>query len=477
MLRPTAARAQASKATVAAPTATGIHHRVCATSPVCARPLKERWKSARTFLSVHTATVAHSARVMSWSLLDGVLPVVVTIAGVLALGWLLAVRARRWWLVAVPACLVAAAAVTAAAVGYTEVVWRPFPDALPVEVVVLIGLAVLGVALALPRARVATTWPRRVVCGLAALFVLAASAIGINVYYGQFPTLGALVGTRLPHELAFGELPVAVSHRMPATGDVAVVDIPGAASGFGARPAMIYLPPAYLTRPRPRLPVLVLMAGQPGTPSDWFEGGDLAGRVDRFAAAHHGRAPIVVVADQLGSALANPLCVDGDRGRVSTYLDVDVPGWVRGHLQVDPDPRHWAVGGASDGGTCALQTALRDPGQYPTLLDIAGQDQPTLGSQADTVAAVFDGDTGRFRSVNPLDELAAHRYPGLAAMLTVSSEDTVYGPQQHRVQAALTADHVPVRFVTVPGRHGWVSFGPSLDQALPWLATRMNLIG
>src|SRR3546814_3201783 len=57
--------------------------------------------------------------------------------------------------------------------------------------------------------------------------------------------------------------------RMPSNGVVTEAAIPGNVSGFDARPATLYLPPAYLADPRAELPVLVLVAGEPGSPSDW----------------------------------------------------------------------------------------------------------------------------------------------------------------------------------------------------------------
>jgi S-formylglutathione hydrolase FrmB len=166
--------------------------------------------------------------------------------------------------------------------------------------------------------------------------------------------------------------------------------------------------------------------------------------------------------------------MDSRLGKAATYLDADVPAWVAAHLHTDGT---WAIAGASNGGTCALQLALRDPALFPTFLDIAGQEEPTLGSHSATVRAAFGGDEAAFRAVNPLDELTARRFPGLAAMLTYSDQDHVYGPQQQRVRQALLADGVPVRLLVVAGRHGWVSFGPTVTQALPWLAVRMHLEG
>jgi len=56
------------------------------------------------------------------------------------------------------------------------------------------------------------------------------------------------------------------SGDLAAAGVVSTVVIPGSVSGFAARPAWVYLPPAALVRNPPALPVLVLLHGQPGSP-------------------------------------------------------------------------------------------------------------------------------------------------------------------------------------------------------------------
>ena len=181
---------------------------------------------------------------------------------------------------------------------------------------------------------------------------------------------------------------------MPSIGAVSEVVIPTDLVPL-PRPVSVVVPtPAYLATPRARLPVLVLISGQPGTPRDWLEGGRLVPMMNSFAAAHAGLAPVVVMPDALGASLANPLCLDSRLGRAATYLAVDVPAWVRTHLQVDPDPRVWAVGGLSAGGTCALQLATTLPQVYPTFVDISGQAEPTLGDRARTVAAAFGDPAG-----------------------------------------------------------------------------------
>jgi hypothetical protein len=82
---------------------------------------------------------------------------------------------------------------------------------------------------------------------------------------------------------------------------------------------------------------------------------------------------VVVVADPLGSQLAQTLCLDSPGGRAFTYLGVDVPAWIRSTLQDDPDAAHWTIGCLSAGGTCALQVAVNAPWVYPTFQDLSGQ--------------------------------------------------------------------------------------------------------
>jgi S-formylglutathione hydrolase FrmB len=198
--------------------------------------------------------------------------------------------------------------------------------------------------------------------------------------------------------------------------------------------------------------------------------------MNRFAAAHAGLAPVVVVADPLGTELGRTLCVDSRSGNAFTYLTVDVPAWIRANLQVDTAAEHWVVGGLSAGGTCALQLAVNAPAVYPTFLDISGQEEPTVGSRARTVAELFDGDPAAFRRVNPLDVLATRRLPGSAGFIVAGRDDSVYRPQARKVLAAAQAAGVDVHFLELPGGHSWRVWASGLEQALPWMAVRTNLV-
>ncbi|KQS56850.1 hypothetical protein ASG36_17670 [Geodermatophilus sp. Leaf369] len=394
-------------------------------------------------------------------------------------------RSRRWLTRRVPLAVL----VAGLGLGLVWVLLRvlkPFPDGLPWLVFLWIGLGLLGLVLAV------VSWPgqrwwRRALTVLAVLAVVVGAANGVNRVYQPYPTVAAAL--QLPpydevdaRDVLTGDTAAPVSPAdwtppgdVPTTGALSQVTIPATASGFPARAAWVYLPPAYLTAHRPLLPVWVVLGGQPGSPRDWIDGGGIAQRLDAWADAHHGLAPVVVMPDDLGGEVTNPLCLDSALGKADTYLSQDVPAWITHTLQVDPDHAHWAVGGFSYGGTCALQLAVAHPGLFPTFFDASGQAGPTLGGATATVAATFGGDTAAFDAVDPLHELAARRYPELSAYLTVGAGDDEYRPQARQVTAALRAAGVDVTSTEIPGGHSWDVWGPGLQQALPWLAAHTGL--
>ncbi|MEJ3657380.1 alpha/beta hydrolase-fold protein [Actinomycetes bacterium KLBMP 9759] len=429
---------------------------------------------------------------ISWllesSLVAGVLPTVVSVLGLLGAVYLVYGRGRRWWLRAVPTS-VAAGVAAAALVQLVIVVARPFPDPLPLRVLFWTAVAVAAMALLVASGRRGRA---RLVLGVVALLLVASTvAVKINAFYGYRPTLAAVLGLPAADEIDLASLPadpttvgpqhgepLSASWRpppdMPAEGKITRVTIPGTVSGFAARQALVYLPPAYLGSVRATLPVLVLIPGQPGGPQDWLVAGRLADVMDRFAAAHHGLAPVVVVPDAMGSAFGNPLCIDSRLGNAETYLAVDVPAWTAANLHVDQ--RHLVIGGFSFGGTCALQLAVRRPDVYPSFLDISGQSEPTLGDRAQTVAAAFGGDEEAFRRVNPLDEMQRARFPDTAGIIAVGVDDTMYRPDAEEVAAAARAAGMTITLTELDGAHSWTVATQALTGALPWMAGRTGLL-
>jgi S-formylglutathione hydrolase FrmB len=429
------------------------------------------------------------------SLVHGWLRNTLAVAVFAGLGMLLLVRRdRRWWTRRVPLAAVLAVALLVLVVVYLDVA-KPWPDPLQPDVMAWIGSGLLAVVL-LPLGWRHRRWWVRAGAAAAAVLVVLGAADGVNADFGEYPTVATALQLPPPDQVSAGSVlgrtadaPVGdllaqralsitwhAPRDLPRHGEVFDVAIPPVHSGFSARPAWVYLPPAYLTADRPRLPLLELLGGQPGNPRNWLDGGRLAQRMDAWAAAHHGLAPIVVMPDPLGSTFANPLCLNSRLGQDDTYLTKDVPDWAIAHLDVDPDHAHWAVGGMSFGGTCALQLAVAHPALFPTFFDAEGQRGPTLGSLARTVEAAFGGNTAAFDAVDPLHELAAHRYPGSAGIVVAGAQDSLYLPQDKVVATAARAAGMTVLEQVRPGGHTWTIAGPALSADLPWLCARMGIL-
>ncbi|MGB7236563.1 MAG: alpha/beta hydrolase-fold protein [Rhodococcus sp. (in: high G+C Gram-positive bacteria)] len=306
---------------------------------------------------------------------------------------------------------------------------------------------------------------RRVVGVVAVAMTIAACVAQLNANVLGYPTAAAALG----HPPA----------TLPAAGKVIEADIPGVVSGFRARPASIYLPPAYSVDTHAPLPVLVLLTGQPGHVVDWLQGGHLARTMDTYAAAHDGLAPVVVVADGLGDTEANPMCMDSDLGNAFTYLSVDVPAWAKSHLQVSEDPHSWAIGGYSYGGTCALQAAVLAPTVYPTFLDISGEDEPRRGTRAESVTAAFGDDSEasekRFDAVAPLEVMAKREFPSTAGAFLAGSEDGEFRPQVLRAYDRAVASGMDAHYRELPGGHSMDVWAPALEVEVDWLSSRMGL--
>ena len=455
---------------------------------------------------------------LHWSLLSGVFPTVLIVLAIVAANYLM-VRSnwRRWWTVIVPSVLVGAAGLAIGIDWYVNDVWQAFTDPLPNEVVIWFGVIIAAVAL-LVLVLIKAGWRRRILAVVATAVIVAQALNGINQYYGYYPTMADALGQTAAHQIALPSIqhkanpggtttdpaaPGAPGIDPPATtagtatglqnwratgplpkqGAISEVTIPNTPSVFRPRPAWVYLPPAYLTRKRPDLPVLMLIPGQFSSSRTWIVAGKVVTTMDAFAAKHHGIAPIVVMPDALGTATGKQMCLDTKLGDVESYLAVDVVRWVRTHLQVDTNTAHWAVGGFSYGGSCSLVLAVSHPTLFPTFLDISGEITPTLNTLSLTVKDAFGGSLRAYQAVQPLRILAAgEKNPRTAArwrrsegIFVVGAADRKYIGERKVVMAACRKAGMRVRDFTEPGSHSWYVAESALIRALPDLAARMGL--
>lgn len=429
---------------------------------------------------------------MGVSLLAGWLPLTLVLLGVASGVFLLARRERWWWIYVVPAT-VAISALLAWLLGST-VAQSVIGQELKLQDQFWIAVALAGLILAGASLFRTPVW-RKLVAILAGLVVLAMAANQINRSYEQYPRLGDLFGpsdsgTTIP-SLTSGSSTVLPSGPLADSwtptganiptdgGEVTTISLPGKLSGFQPRESYVYLPPAYFADNAEPLPVLILIHGQPGDPAAWTLGDRIKDVMDAYAAQHNGIAPVVVMPDGTGSQTANPLCTDSNLGMLGTYLSQDVPNAIKSQLRVDPRPEKWSIGGFSYGGTCALQMATLHPDLFPTFLDFSGEEEPTLGtSHEDTVQQAFGGDEAKFKAINPLDLLAANKYPNSAGWFVVGADDSTMAAGLQKLYAAAQAAGMDVQYWEVPGvGHEWAVPFTGLPHVLPWLGQRLGITG
>lgn len=276
----------------------------------------------------------------------------------------------------------------------------------------------------------------KVTAGISLIASLLAGTLAINAVFGLNRTVGNLFGIveenalPLPATAPATASPAASAlwqswtppSDMPQKGRISTVSVPNSASGFAARSAGLYLPPAALVADAPRLPVVLMLMGHPGNPDPT----PIAEVLDAYAANHHGLAPIVLVADQVGVAVRDTGCVDSRQDRVRTYLTQDVVPWMRTHLNVLPDPRSWVVAGYSNGGQCAISLATQYPDVFGTSISVSGEEYPGSENPTDTLKRLFDGNAKRYEAAKPLVMMTQGRHDSTTAIFTAAKDDPHY---------------------------------------------------
>ncbi|MFP7366444.1 alpha/beta hydrolase-fold protein [Corynebacterium callunae] len=400
---------------------------------------------------------------------------------VIAASGLFKARRRKRTLMALGSALI----VVAGAWLLVEKLWKPFPDATPLVIYAACVLPVWTLlSVFLQRGQ------RILFACLTVISLLTAGAVG-NLIYQSYPTLGSFnpqpTNVAMTYE-QFSQLtapPTLPENPEQQVGALVTVSLDGTesglTSGFDARDAYAYIPPAYWTHPEIQLPVIVLLAGNPGEPAQWFSSGDASTTADNYQATHDGISPIVISVDGTGSFAGNPACVDGPDLKVMTYLSQDVPTLIKENFRVNQNKSTWTIGGLSYGGTCAFQIATNYPTAYGSFLDFSGQAEPTLGTRADTVTKLFDGDESAFIAVNPADLLTSatssgdKRYAHLSGKFIAGASDKEAMKALQNLNDLATQAGMSTSFDSVPGGHSFQVWRVALADSFEWAAQRGGL--
>jgi S-formylglutathione hydrolase FrmB len=439
------------------------------------------------------------------SLLDGWVPIALqglsAVVLVLAIGW----RSRRWRVLWVPASLLLG--VAAAAGSYWYIKWAALAGhPAPVLLWIWITLAGLAVGVLIFGWR-NTRWWRRGVSVLAVPLCLLCSALAVNLWTGYLPTVQSawnqLTGRPVPGQTDEAAV-TAMQQRgeKPVGGTIVAITTPDDVSHFEHREEYVYLPPAwYATNPPPKLPVVMMIAGEFSTPADWLYAGNAQKTMDEFAAKHGGNAPVLVFPDTAGSFINDTECVNGRRGYAADHLTKEVVPYVISHFGVSSDPANWGVAGVSMGGVCAVTLTVKYPELFSAFVDIDGDLYPNAGVREQTIARLFGGDAAAFESFNPSSIVKNHGpYTGVAGLFALLTEaPTVHRdatidpsgadalvPYPYPNETVAAANYlcdlaskygIECAVVSAPGGHDFPSGARFFADALPWLAGRLKTPG
>ena len=215
-------------------------------------------------------------------------------------------------------------------------------------------------------------------------------------------------------------------------------------------------PPGYDPHRPGGYPVVLVLNGYPGRPTDPLTKLDLA------ALGSMRTTPSILVSATTNVDGQNWGCADTRNGpHVATWLTHDVPALLSRDFAVRAGAR-WAVLGISEGAMCAVRLTLTAPAQFAAAISLSGNnapDAPALSSNPTDLRA------------NDLRSLAAKGVtPGVDLFVAATQEDgTTAADASALRRAAGRGVHVDLHLVP-HGGHNWQVWNQMVAAAADWLS-------
>jgi S-formylglutathione hydrolase FrmB len=441
------------------------------------------------------------------SLLGGWLPItleIVTIVVLLAAtGW----RGRRWRMVWIPVSIGIGVVAALAARTYMNSEGLA-SDPAPFTLWVWTAICACSIALALLGFRDAPWWRRGLSVAAVPLTLICALVV-LNQWVGYYPSVqrawADLTVGPVPDQIDAKDLP-GLRNTHPDTGKVIPVDIPDEGSGFKHRREYVYLPPAWFAGAvPPKLPAVMMIAGEFSNPTNWMRTGNAIPVIDGYAKQHGGAAPVFVFVDSSGSFNNDTECVNGPRGNAADHLTKDVRPYVISQYGASSNPADWAAVGWSAGGTCAIDLAVMHPDLFTTFEDIGGDRGPNSGTKQQTIDRLYGGNAATWDAYDPRSVMASHGpYTGVAGYFDDSREPAddktknLPNNPQHRQAPVGFGGHddadefrekgavpdlcgaavvvgIGCTLHVYTGYHTWQFAARAFSDAVPWIGQRLHV--
>ena len=303
-------------------------------------------------------------------------------------------------------------------------------------------------------------------------------------YRGGFPSLPAasLTGSvsaqvpagNLVNRVALG-LWSKERAKKPATyGLLQDIRIAGARTGY-VQQAYVLLPPEYF-QPRfaqRRFPVVLMLAGYPGTTKSLVVRLKLPEWVDKGRAAHEVQPTIYVMMQPTVVPPRDTECTDVPAGpQVASYFAQDVPEALAAMYRTAETRAGWGIMGDSTGGYCAAKIAMTYSDRYGSAVNLGGH----FHALKDTTTGDLWGGSQVIRDQNDLIWRLQHLpMPPINLLITSSKIGEKSYPQAVQflslARSPLTTDQI----ILESGGHNFETWGRVFPSVLKWMSQHQQV--
>ncbi len=138
----------------------------------------------------------------------------------------------------------------------------------------------------------------------------------------------------------------------------------------------VSLPPGYNTHPHQRYPVIFLLHGGHGYPTDYYKKAAALPVIQKLYSSGKLPPSIIITPDgydkRRSSAFYDPAYINGPHGNVDTAIGEELVKVIQSRYRTLPAPNFWAIGGLSSGGWGALNIGLHHLNNFSVMFSHSG---------------------------------------------------------------------------------------------------------
>jgi enterochelin esterase-like enzyme len=318
---------------------------------------------------------------------------------------------------------------------------------------------------------------RLMMIALCQLTALLLAGLMVNDYYQLYASWADLFGSDINaggqiQEARGGTVPHAqrLSERVHFAFDGGyrtwLATVTGPSSGVRTQ-LRVWTPPQY-DLPRfhnVKFPVIELFPGFPGTPTTWFSGLDVGGRLT--AETRGGQAkPFILVAPVITVQPGRDTeCTDIPNGpRVATWLTRDVREIVTDNFRALSGTDSWGTMGYSTGGFCAAKLTLQYPQLFHAGVSMSGYFQP--------IDPQITHNPALARANTPYELVKAA--PPVSLLLAGTQQDAGTAPSAEQLKRDSKGATKIALYILPRGGHNTGVWKAMLPRTLQWLSRELS---